>query len=58
MALLYNNNVKISLRNKEIITNFCAVSKGYYGVKESPLHEHRDVCPFMRTLLYSYFEYV
>jgi len=24
------------------------MSKTYYRVKESPLHEHRDVCPAMR----------
>ena len=37
---LYNNIVKISLRKLSIV--FCAASKEYYGVKESPLDEHRD----------------
>jgi hypothetical protein len=26
----------------------CAVSPIYYGVKQSPLNEHRDVCPVIR----------
>jgi len=45
---LYNNIVKISLRN-DIFNILCVVSREYYGVKESPLHEHGDVCPAMRT---------
>ena len=45
MTLLYDNIVKISLRKllKEISSSCCAVSRKYYEVRESPLHEHRDV---------------
>jgi len=41
MALLYDNNVKISLRN-EVINIFYVVPWINYDVKESPLHKHRD----------------
>jgi hypothetical protein len=41
MTLLYDNNVKISLR-KETANLFYAVTRKYYGVKASPLDEHRD----------------
>jgi len=41
-VLLYGSIVKISLR-KENFNIFCAVTRKYYGVKESPLDEYRDV---------------
>jgi hypothetical protein len=42
IASLYDNNVKISLR-KETANLFYAVTRKYYGVKASPLDEHRDI---------------
>jgi len=36
------------LHLEEIDSSFCAVSRTYYRVKESPLYEHRDVCSAMR----------
>jgi len=42
---LYDNIIKISLR-KGIVNIFYEVSRKYYGVRESPLYEHRDVCFF------------
>jgi len=35
----------------ENLNIFCAVTRKYYGVKESPLDEHRDVCHSMHTLV-------
>jgi len=48
---LYDIIIKISLR-KENVNIFYAVSREYYGVRGSPLYEHRDVCPAMRTNIY------
>ena len=42
MTLLYDNIVNFSLR-KEITNIFCAASGTHYGVRMSPLDEHRDV---------------
>ncbi len=44
--------------NQEIASSFYAASQTYYGVKESPLNKHGDVCPSMRTLTYSCFKQI
>ena len=41
MVPLYDNIVKFSLEKLPVV--FCAVSRTYNIVRESPLHEHRDV---------------